>query len=321
MNTKILVVDDDELYRDVTTSILTKGGYGYTLCQTFDELKEALDNNVYQLALVDIAMIRKADFDLVDFLRIEHQTPVILSTEEDIDFHFDLITDKNITQVLNKPIKSSELLNVIGKLLNPNPKLWFGLENYLMNITQLRRIEITKSTQLRPTIDAILKYIDEWGFKFEMQFEMDLVWQEILTNAIYHSHGYGQQKKDRVAIELPDPYKVVVRFGCSESQFGIAVRDFRGTLTPKVVLDSLGKAIEQQNLLERSLETGEDISDQILDRGRGLDLIRRMTGEYYFIIDPGKSTEIIIIYDGYFEKDDAYSSLKIFELPVSARTS
>jgi len=64
----------------------------------------------------------------------------------------------------------------------------------------------------------------------------------------------------------------------------------------------------------KAAETGDDISQVLLDRGRGLDLIRQLSGEYYFIIDPGVSTEVIIIYDRYYEKDDAVGSLKIFDL-------
>ena len=319
MAAKILIVENDPLYADVTINILRKADLDYLLCKNLDQIKDSLNNDRFDLALVDISLIRGADIDLIDFIRVQNKTPVILTTEENIDQHFDLITEKHITQVLNKPIKSSELINVITKLLNPDSKLWFGLENYLMNIVNLKKIELKRSNQLRPTINAVLQYIERWGFEFEMQFEMDLVWQEILTNAIYHSHSYSQQKKDAIAIELPDPYKVVVRFGASKTQFAISVRDFRGTLSPKIVLDSLNSAIEQQNLLKHSIETGEDISDDILNRGRGLDFIRGMTGEYYFIIDARKSTEIIMIYDGAFEKDYTHSSIKIFELPINAR--
>lgn len=181
----------------------------------------------------------------------------------------------------------------------------------------MKRIEITNSLQIRNAIRTIFQEIESWGFTFDMKFEMDIVWQEILTNAVYHSHGYSKHKQERLPIKLPDPYKVIIRFGSNEHQFGISVRDFRGTLSPARVLESLRISVEQQKMIEKAVRSGEEISDRILDRGRGLDLIRRMTGEYYFVIDPGRSTEIIIIYDRNYEKDDPYSSIKILELPVA----
>jgi hypothetical protein len=99
------------------------------------------------------------------------------------------------------------------------------------------------------------------------------------------------------------------------------VRDYMGTLTPQIIVDALRQTIEQQRLIERAAETGEDISEIILDRGRGIDLIRQLSGEYYFVIDPGNSTEVIIIYDRYYEKDDAVGSLKIFDLSYHLGTA
>ena len=138
---------------------------------------------------------------------------------------------------------------------------------------------------------------------------------------MYHAHGYTKEKKERIAIELPDPYEVEVSYGASESAFGIAVRDDMGTLTPEIILEALRQTIEQQQLILRAAETGEDISQIVLDRGRGIDLIRQLSGEYYFIIDPGNSTEVIIIYDRYYEKDDSVGSLKIFDLSYHLNAS
>lgn len=304
------------------SKILEKGGYKYHVVHDAVEAESAidlaLDNIPFGLAIIDTNVFSNTEAagDLIDKMRDELHLPMIMTTEDQIDRHFDLINDFHINQVLNKPVKSKELLNVIHRLMNPRPELWFGLQNYIQDLKALKRIEITDSNQIRPCIAKVLEIVKDWGFDFDFTFEMDLVWQEMLTNAVYHSHGYSSYKRERIPIRLPEGYKVDVRFGHNGQQFGFSVRDYRGSLTPGRIVESLSQAVEQQNMIEKSLETGEDVTELVLDRGRGLDIIRRMTGEYYFIIDPDKSTEVMIIYDGSFENDDSYSSLKILELPA-----
>jgi hypothetical protein len=229
------------------------------------------------------------------------------------------LASKNVTIVLPKPIKGAELSKVLANLLTVDPRVWFGIHNYIADLRKLRRIKLKRSTQIRTCIKTILNEMHAWGFNFSHETEMDLVWQEILINAVYHAHGYTNEKKERVAIELPHPYEVDVTYGASEAAFGVAVRDSMGTLTPSTIIEALRQTIEQQKMIEKAAQTGEDISHLVLDRGRGLDLIRQLSGEYYFIIDPGVSTEVIIIYDRYYEKDDAVGSLKIFDLSYHRR--
>lgn len=317
MPSNILVLEKDPIYRDLTSTILSKGGYSFTLCENVEDVEYNLKETSFQLLLLDLRIVADNDFLGLKNLSSASALPIVLTTDEDIDNHLGQLMNFHINQVLSKPMKTSETLRVLERLLNPDPDKWFGLQNYMSDIKRLKRIEIKRSTQARSAIEAVFNEMHSWGFRFTHEFEMDLVWQEILINAIYHSHGYSDHKRNRIAIELPDPYKVILRFASNDRQFGVSIRDFCGSLTPARIMESLSDAVEQQNLITKSAETGEDVTDKILDRGRGLDLIRRLTGEYYFIIDPGNSTEVIIIYDSDFEKDDPVTNLKIFELPKS----
>ncbi|MCB1201313.1 MAG: response regulator [Leptospiraceae bacterium] len=314
MQNKILLVESDPIFRDLTVAILQKGKVEFDVVESTDECRAYLAKEKPSLIIIDLEHISEGTPALLPHIRDDLEIPMIVTTAENIDLDFERIIRQKLNLVLNKPMKSTELLNVIDRLLHPDPATWFGLENYLPD-AKMFRISLKRSTQIREAISAIFKKVDEWGFDFNLKFEMDLVWQEMITNALYHSHGYTEFKQRRIPIELPDPYEVVIRFGYNDNQFGISIRDFRGTLTPEKILSSLNVAVNQQQMLEKSIQTGEDISAQILDRGRGLDIMRRMAGEYYFVIENNKSTEIIIIYDRNFEKDDPYSSLKIFMLP------
>lgn len=314
MAAKIVVFEPDGIYRTIIENILLKNEYKPYFVDSSAECKVVVDEIRPDIIILDIKAAKPHDFRILADLKVLSKAPVLLTTDENVDEYINALNSKNITIVLPKPLKGAELTRVLSNLLTVDSRVWFGIHNYLPDLRKLRKVKLKRSTQVRTCIKTILNEMHAWGFNFSHEAEMDLVWQEILINAVYHAHGYTNEKKERVAIELPDPYEVEVSYGASESAFGIAVRDDMGTLTPEIILEALRQTIEQQQLIVRAAETGEDISQIVLDRGRGIDLIRQLSGEYYFIIDPGNSTEVIIIYDRYYEKDDSVGSLKIFDL-------
>ncbi|MCX7631747.1 MAG: response regulator [Turneriella sp.] len=321
MGAKLVVFEPDGIYRSLIESILVKNGYRPYFAENAAECRVMVDEIRPDIIMLDIRAARAHNFRILSDLRVLSRAPVILTTDEKVDDYLQALKSENVTIVLPKPIKGSELAKVLANLLTVDARVWFGLHNYIPELRKLRKIRLKRSTQIRPCIKAILTEMHAWGFHFEREFEMDLVWQEILINAVYHAHGYTEQKKERVAIELPAPFEVEVHYGASEQAFGVAVRDRMGTLTPERIIESLCRTIEEQKMLERAAQTGEDVSHLVLDRGRGLELIRQLSGEYYFVIDPGISTEVIIIYDRYYEKDDSVGSLKIFDLTYYRRHS
>lgn len=319
----IIIGDADSIYRDLSANILEKGGYIPATTNSLEHLQEILrsERAKVKAVLIDFNILPKnnerLDFEKTQEFINDINIPVLFTSEENIDQYFSFIVKHGMKMVLSKPMKKRELLTALDKVLNPTRERCFGFENYVENLQSIKRIEINRSTQIRTAIDTILTQIGNWGFNMNQKFEMDLVWQEILVNAIYHAHGYTNEKLKRTPIELPAPAKIVIRYGHNGEQVAVSIRDFQGTLTPLKIIDSLSYAIDQQNLLERSIETGEDISEKIRDHGRGIDLVRRMSGEYYFITAPDESTEVITIYEKHYEKDDPYTSLKIIELPGS----
>jgi len=319
MRAKIVVFEPDGIYRTIIENILLKNDYRPYFVDNSAECKVIVDEVRPEIIIIDIRAAKPHDFRILADLKVLSKAPVLLTTEENVDDYLAALASKNVTIVLPKPIKSAELSKVLANLLTVDPRVWFGIHNYIPDLRKLRKIKLKRSTQVRTCIKTILNEMHAWGFNFNRETEMDLVWQEILINAMYHAHGYTNEKKERIPIELPHPYEVEVNYGASESAFGVAVRDSMGTLTPEAIIAALRQTIEQQKMIEKAAQTGEDISHLVLDRGRGLDLIRQLSGEYYFIIDPGVSTEVIIIYDRYYEKDDAVGSLKIFDLSYYRR--
>jgi hypothetical protein len=104
-------------------------------------------------------------------------------------------------------------------------------------------------------------------------------------------------------------------FGYSKTGYGIAIDDYNGNLTKMKILESINTVIEQEHLIEESAETGEDVSGLVSETGRGIDFVRKLAGEFYFIIKENSRTEILIVFDEDFYSDDLpeYTSLKIIE--------
>ncbi|MBV6492604.1 MAG: hypothetical protein LDLANPLL_00599 [Turneriella sp.] len=321
MPAKIVVFEPDGIYRTIIENILLRNSYKPYFVDSAAECKIVVDEVKPEIIVLDIKPAKANNFRILAELKILSKAPIVLTTEENVDDYMPALASQSVTIVLPKPLKSSELTRVLSNLLTMDARQWFGIHNYLSDLRKLRKIRLTRSTQARTCIKTILNEMHAWGFNFSQETEMDLVWQEIIINAIYHAHGYTKEKTERIPIELPHPYEVEVTYGASESAFAIGVRDHIGSLTPEIVIHALEQTVAQQRLIERAVETGEDISTHVLDRGRGIDLIRQLSGEYYFIIDPGNSTEVIIVYDRYYEKDDAVGSLKIFDLSYYRSTS
>ena len=143
---------------------------------------------------------------------------------------------------------------------------------------------------------------------------LNLVLNEMTINAVYHSHGLTREKERRIPVKLKEGQFVEIFFGCGEGSYGISINDYNGKLTKARILDSINSVVAQDQLLAHAAATGENISDRISETGRGIDLVRKLCGEYYFIIKKNVRTEIIILFDADIqERDTTLSSLKIIE--------
>jgi len=313
---KILIAENDEFYLELVTKILDEEGHSYVGCRTEDELSSAITGFSFDLALLDTSFLASNN-EVILQLRRHREVPIVLVTSSDkMKYYYRFFAENNISQVLKKPFKARSLIKIMEKLLDPRPEFWFGMQNYISDITIMKRVEISNSSQIRPTILAAKEYFEKWGAEYTPK--MNLVWQEVLTNAVYHAHGMQAEKDAGLPITLPADKRVQVRFGASKHRMGFSVRDFSGSLTAYTVLDSVARVASRKMKIDEALEAGQDLTADLLEpQARGFDIIRSLSGEYYIIIDPGKSTEIILVYEDFlFERDDSYAVLKVFELPA-----
>ncbi|MFW5807970.1 MAG: response regulator, partial [Spirochaetota bacterium] len=226
--------------------------------------------------------------------------PVIMMTGNDMDTYFSEIMQNGIGNVLNKPVDIGELQSLITKLLHESPI--FGLENYMEMIEDHKRIRITASNQINTAINTMTSIIqDDWNFRIQNIMMSNLILNEMIINAVYHAHGYTDYKLKRKQIKLPKDRWVDITFCHNTTEYAICITDYMGTLTSKKILESMYNVIYQKKAMDEALENGRFDDIQISESGRGIELVRKLAKEYYFIIHRNKRTDVILKFDSSYE--------------------
>ena len=309
----ILVVEPSDFYQLVAEKILSYDQHRVDYCFNLDEARKLLSQNTYDLIIMDTDLPDGNPFVFQkDELPTYGSPAMIITTERNVDEFIEIAAESSIGSILCKPIKREELLLLIQKLVTK--EAIFGLQNYLNSPAVIHSLEINNSNQINDTIGEIISYAKNNGFSFPNESLVKLSIQEVVVNAVYHSFGYTKQKMDRTMITLQEDEKVVISYGHDISKFGIAIADSAGKLSKAHVLKTLSDVVVRERTIKEKIEKGQDISEYLVDGGRGIDLFRKISGEYLINISPNKQTEIILIYDMEFDKDDLMRPIKIIEL-------
>ena len=206
----ILIADISE-YRQTLKNIFEESGYNVSLCDSAYGAISKLKAYDFDLAVAEVQLPGDNAFELYEYINENYpDIPMIMTTNMNIDLFFDQIFDQGIGNVLQKPINSKDMLNLAQKLITQ--KNIFGLNNYLDNIIETKRLKIKKSNQINQAIDLIIDQIKNWNFKISSQSTLRLILNELIINAVYHSHGFTKEKLKRVPVELPDDKFVDVHF-------------------------------------------------------------------------------------------------------------
>lgn len=106
----ILVVDDDELIRNLLNAMLTRSGYRVSVAADGAEMHEALAGDTVDLVLLDVRLGEHHGFDLAREINQRYTTPIIFVTgDRDVT---DKVTGLEIgaQDYITKPFDQRELL-------------------------------------------------------------------------------------------------------------------------------------------------------------------------------------------------------------------
>lgn len=296
---KILVVDDEKAIRLMLLDFL-EDKYSVQTADNGDEAWEILSKEHFDLVISDINMPGISGPKLLSDIKKRYpSTRVALITAYNVDDYVRVAKDNTISNIIPKtvPFNFSELDSLVAGLLTGDI---FGLSKYLSEDKTILDTTWIKSTiEARDSRERIINLLEE---KFGTSGDMKLIFDEVVTNAIYHAPTLsdGTEKYQEFSdVTLEENEYIYVECGFDKEKYAISITDYQGKLTKEMVLYKIDRQI-----------TGEGLLD---DSGRGIHMSRLFADRMIINIEPNKRTEVILI--NYFShKYRGYKPLYINEL-------
>ena len=146
----ILLVDDDQRLRELLKDYLDKKNYQVYTSQDFDEAKKILDFYNFDLIILDRMMPSGDGIDLIEFIKQNSNTPIIMLTAMGEDENKIIGLKTGADDYLAKPFEPEELflrinnlLNLYENIQNKNLKIIFG--DFIFNTSSL---ELQKNNKI-----------------------------------------------------------------------------------------------------------------------------------------------------------------------------
>ncbi|MGE0173295.1 MAG: response regulator [Oligoflexales bacterium] len=131
-NKKILVVDDENLLREIISFDLTRKGYQVLEAGSGDEGLAVVQNQQVDLVISDVRMPSGTGIQLLDNLRaINPERPPFLFMTAFSDLSSEEAFDLGAEMFLRKPVEKDELLKTVEQALVPKPDRWASHPSYI----------------------------------------------------------------------------------------------------------------------------------------------------------------------------------------------
>lgn len=117
MEYKVLLAEDEKSLRDIVSTYLGRNGFIVDTAVNGNEAMIAVDNNVYDIIILDIMMPVKNGIEVCEYIRKKYDVPVIflttLNQEQDIVNGYEVGADEYIT----KPVSMTILMAKVNALI------------------------------------------------------------------------------------------------------------------------------------------------------------------------------------------------------------
>src|SRR5215216_8124408 len=112
----ILIVDDEEIMRDVLETILSGAGYKADLARTGEEALEAYGRKSYDVVLMDVSMPGIGGLTtLEELIKIDEEAVVLMITAYATFDTAISAWEKGATGIIRKPFQNEQILNLAAK--------------------------------------------------------------------------------------------------------------------------------------------------------------------------------------------------------------
>ncbi len=216
---RILIVEDDESIAQMTRLCLVKNGYSCEIAYSGDEGAKLLENNRYDLVLLDIMLPNISGTELIEYIK-QFDTPVIfvtaMATVNDRIKGLRLGADDYIV----KPFDLQELLARIEAVLRRYNKQQRYIDLGRIRIDTMSRTVTSEGEEVLLSMkeyDLFLYLVRNRGIALYREKIYEYVWQEPYyggTRTI-DLHIQRLKKKLRLGDAVEAVYKIGYRF-CPE---------------------------------------------------------------------------------------------------------
>lgn len=282
MSTRAICVTSDPVLRRILRRSLYAAGSAVEFLNDPQELLELSDPNA-DLILIDGPNRQREAVEKV--LEKVDTKVIVLGDGVDHEDALRLLRRKRCDHLIGREnaVDEDEVVITTVKLLTGDI---FGMEKYLTWGVSISEREVTGYDDKRLAIARVADHAREVGCRRQMVARIETACDELLMNALYDApaaaNGKGSGKTSQPAL---------LRYGCDGKFFGLSVRDCYGALRKQAILDNIERARDEQGTPRApdASETG----------GAGLGLYFILSSATRFIanIDPGKSTEVICLFD------------------------
>ena len=119
MGYKVLLAEDERSLRNIVSNYLTKNGFIVDMASNGNEAVIAVDNNIYDIIILDIMMPIKDGIEVCKHIRTKYDVPVIfltaLNQEQDIVNGYEVGADEYITKPVSMPILMAKINALIKR--------------------------------------------------------------------------------------------------------------------------------------------------------------------------------------------------------------
>nr|MBA2545057.1 hypothetical protein [Deltaproteobacteria bacterium] len=164
----------------------------------------------------------------------------------------------------------------------------FGVEKYLLWGTALHETEIVRGSQRAELVAHFAEQVRSMGQSARVASMAMLVADELISNAVHNAPvdaaglHYRKDLPRHEELELDEPHRVRLRWGCDARYLAIEVTDRFGSLDRDTILSSLAK---------------NDVRESGGGAGMGIALAYRSCDHLVFNLAPRVRTEIIALID------------------------
>ncbi len=251
------------------------------------ELIESLDGQNRPVIMLDGTFIKESDLELLGGLRRLSSNPsvAVLGTEQTIGESVTTARRLACGQVLGADALShpSEISQLIEWIEAGGPP--FGLEAHLEPGTVIHSLPIRSKADKAQAVESILKFFGDFKSDESFEFDMRLILEETLNNAIFHafrdSEG-GEKYKIATFESIDDDEDVQVSYAADSKTIALCVSDNQGGLDRDTVLAKFERQFKVEGLMD--------------ENGRGLYLTYSLSDRLLFNLLPGEKTELVALF-------------------------